>query len=607
MKTNKVTIFVLCVLISIISMMAAGCSKSDNKSASEEVDASHSYSFWTPLGEDSSYYNSYNDNPGVEYLMSKTWKDENGKESKISLNFMVPAAGTAGDNLNTIISTGDYTDMMDMNLFNGSILDLYEEGIVLDITPYVENYMPNYLKFLDAHPDYKKTATNVVDGEKKYLQIYGYGNVIEPWAGYMYRRDWLVKYGKNPDDGSAFSGEYTTKKEDGTDNLDSWKDNVVFPSGGSDPIYISDWEWMLGIFQTALQEEEITDGYSMSLYYPGYLATGDLVSAFGGGGGHWFKNKESKAEFGLTSDNFRVYLQCMNTWYKNGWIDKAFTEHASDMFYAIDDVSVRQGKVGLWYGLVSQLAGKSDTGEDYTKGMVVYGAREPINDIYGSEAQKNVEPYCFYQVSLEGGSTVLTNKAKDKDMASLFTMLDYMYSEEGIILHTMGLSKEQYEATKNELYTEKGLTEGAYTISADKNAEGLYEIELVDPIKKEPGLASPVRLAKFTGIYGIPEGYAKVNSESEVYNHSMDEFIAYTNTGYFLGSYKSQISGEDTATCSKIDTQLTEFGAKSIPIFIQGDKDPFNDDDWQAYLKAINKYQPEIATNIYQNLIDQLK
>ena len=161
-----------------------------------------------------------------------TWKNESGQDANIKLDFQVPAAGTANENLNTIISTGDYTDVLDISLFSGSIADLYEEGIILDLTPYVEKYMPNYRKFIEEHPECALTATNVVDGEKKYLQLYTYGNVIEPWSGYMYRRDWIVKYGKNPSDGSDFTGEYTQNNSDDRSTWDSWTDNVVFPSGG---------------------------------------------------------------------------------------------------------------------------------------------------------------------------------------------------------------------------------------------------------------------------------------------------------------------------------------------------------------------------------------
>ena len=380
---------------------------------------------------------------------------------------------------------------------------------------------------------------------------------------------------------------------------------MVFPSGGTDPVYISDWEWMLKIFKKAIEEQGIEDGYCMSLYYPGYLSSGDLVSAFGGGS-TWYKTANNTIEYGMTSDNFRTYLQCMNQWYKNGWIDKAFPEHSSDMFYKIDDVRVRQGKIGLWMGIQAQLIGKGDSGEGFANGMVAYAARQPMNDIYGTDAQKNKEPYVFYQQGLESQNFVITDKAAKKDIVALCSFLDYLYSDEGMLLREMGLSKEQYEVTKNELYTKFGLTEGAYTVT--KNEEGINEVELVDKLKADGMLWNAARSNRFYGIKGVPEGYKVVNkTESETLRHSYNEWIAYSSTGSFTNSFISQLPSDEAALCSKTNTNLDEFCAKTVPGFIQGEKDPYNDSDWNAYVKALNKYGPDKVTNDYQKLLDQLK
>ena len=600
---KNISIIILAVVFCLITV---GCS-SGGKENTGDVDKAHTYTWWMPQGEDSSYYSDYRDNPAVDYMLSRNYKGINDKDTKIDIEFNIPASGSARDNLTTIISTGDYTDVIDISMYTGSVVELYENGIAQDITSYVEKYMPNYLKFLKENPDFAKTATNVVDGEKKYLQLYSYETQLaDQWGGYDYRRDWIVKYGTNPKDGSSFSGQYTKTKEDGTVDMESWEDNVIFPSGGANPIYISDWEWMLGIFQTALQKEGITDGYPMSLYYPGYVSTGELVCAFGGGGAHWYQDKEGNAQFGLTSDNFRAYLQCMNTWYKNGWIDTAFPEHASDMFYQVDDAKVRSGKVGLWYGVASQLIGRCDLGEGLTKGMVVYAARQPINDKYGSEAQKNVEPYTFFQSNREGSPIIVTDLATEKDIEALFSFLDYTFSDEGILMKSWGLNKEQYEAIQNEFYTKNGLTNGSYTVT--EIADGTKELEDVDVIKSSANLNFLDSSNRLFGLGGVPKGYLKVNhTEGVEYRKNVNEYAAYTNTGRFLNSFISQLTAKDNSIISKLDTNITEFGAKNIPAFIQGKKDPFNDQDWAAYLKAISKYTPEKGTAVYQQLLDQMK
>ena len=599
---KRISIIILTV---VFCLNMVGCSSGSGEDNSGGADKAHTFTWWMPTGEDSSFYADYRDNPAVNYMLAKSYKNEEGKDVKIDLEFLIPAAGSARDNLTTVISTGDYSDVMDISMYVGSVTELYEDGVALDLTPYVEKYMPNYLKYLNENPELAATATNVVNGEKKYLQLYSYSNTLpQPWNSFNYRRDWIVKYGKNPKDDSAFQGEYTKKKADGSVDMDSWEDNVVFPSGGSDPVYISDWEWMLSIFQTALKEEGITDGYCTSIYYPGYIATGDLVCAFGGGGSHWYKNKEGNAEFGLSSDNFRTYLQCINTWYKNGWVDTAFTEHATDMFYKIDDAKVRQGKIGLWMGVTSQLIGKGDLGEGLTKGMVVYAAKQPINDKYGSDAQKNKEPYTFYQSSKEGPPIIVTNKASEKDIVALFSFLDYTYSEEGNLLKEAGLNKEQFEVTQDEFYKKYGMTEGSYTIT---EVDGMKELENVDVIKKTLNLEGLDSSNRLFGLGGIPAGYKRVDhTEGVAFRHNINECLAYTNTGMFQKSFTSQLSAEDNAIISKTDTNITEFGSKNVPSFINGTKDPFNDNDWEAFKKALSKYNPDQATQIYQKLLDQL-
>ena len=593
-KLKKLIALLICMSM-IFSFV--GCSSKDSGSNSDGgngASADTKFSWWIYQG-DSSYYSDYRDNPVVNYLLSKTWGAEN---KKMDLEFMIPVSGAEKDNFNTLLATGEYPDIMDLVVYTGSVAELYNEGISLDITEYVENYMPNYLAYLDAHPDLKATAMNIVDGEKKYLGIYNYSDGPgEPWGGFQYRRDWIVKYGKNPSDGSAFSGAYTETNADGTPNVETWKDNVIFPSGGSDPIYISDWEWMMEIFQRAIEDQGITDGYCLSLPYYGFYIQGDIVGGFGGSA-WWNLNPEGKIEFGPMTDGFRTYLQCMSTWNKNGWLDKSFSEHVNDQFYAIDDAKVRSGKVGIWYGLPDELGGNLDNGEGYLDGFVGAGAPQPINDIYGTAEQQNKEPFVMYQDSMETSMTIITDKAKEKDLPTLFTMLDYLYSEEGSILKSLGLNKEQYEEIMDPFYTEMGLTEGAYTISED----GTYRF--VDKILNEGGNLGTAVASRLTGLV---KNKNKVTTRTEYMKYNRNIWIKYTNTGTFKNSFISQLSEEDATTKSKIQTNCQEFCSKNIPGFILGDKDPYNDDDWNSYLKAISKYSPEKVTQIYQNLYDSLK
>ena len=162
---------------------------------------------------------------------------------------------------------------------------------------------------------------------------------------------------------------------------------------------------------------------------------------------------------------------------QKGWLDKSFSEHTSDVFFAVDAPKVFQGKVGLWQGRISTVGTQIDADDAYTDGAVVYGCRQPINDIYGGPEQQNKEPDHMYQFGKDGNGVVLTKKMSEEQVVTFLKFADFMFSEEGTLLQS-GLSKEQYEASQDEFYTRLGLTEGMYTIVEEDGREILkYNID----------------------------------------------------------------------------------------------------------------------------------
>ena len=572
------------------------------------TDSAHTFYWGLHYNPVYDFYDTYDQNPSFQYMLSKKWTGMNGREVDLDMVFRRSTSYEQYRYYQTPVSAPLVgLDIKDISKNEMGIVDLYKNGTILDLSPYVEKFMPNYKAFLSTNPDLKKIASNIVDGKQEYLMLYSWNKMMpDQWNGFCYRRDWIVKYGINPFDGSAFRGEYTLKNSNGSWDMTSWVDNVVFPSGGTDPVYISDWEWMFDIFNKAIQDQGITNGYCMSLYYTGYFESGDLVSAFGGGGGHWYKNPDNKVIFGLTSDNFRTYLQCMNSWFKKGWIDPYFQEHVGDAFYTIDNKKVRQGKVGLWEGLVSDLNASLDMGDEYTKGMVVYAARDPMNDIYGTYEQQKAIPYCFSQQGQEGTAIVISSNVLNKDYKALFHFLDYAYSEEGMLLKYFGLNKEQYASSQNEIYKKNGLTEGAYTDTM--NDLGIRELEFVDTLKNNGVLASSLSCNWLFGLNGVPDHCIQVDrNETKTVRHNLDEWVAYTDTGSFDISINSQLTEEEAATISNLEIKIREFTSLNVSNYITGKKDPYNDKDWEDFIQKLNKYKPDTVTQIYQKSVDLRK
>ena len=590
-------------------------------STGSSASASNTFSWWISTAENSEFYTDYDENPIIKYIEAhKTFEDKDGSQAAIGFDFQSGVRGSEQDNFNNMIATGTYTDVFDPVYYAGSVVDLYKEGTVLDMTDYVNNYMPNYKKWMEEHPDAAQYMTQDVDGEKKFLAIYcTYEDIsmYDQWYGYAYRRDWLVKYGTQPDTfydpmvdtepranpnaGQAFSGHYTldtdgnaidTTEYSDTVNGDSWVDDVVFPSGNVDPVYITDWEWMLDIFAKALNAEGITDGYGLSLYYPGYVGTGDLVSGFGGIGPTWYLDENGKCTFGATSDGFKAYLECMSTWYKNGWIDQRFDQRSSDAFYQIDNTTVRQGKVGAWLATPSELMSRIQTDTlETTKGAVVYTCASPINDKYGSEETQLKKPTCFSSPELISSSIVVTDKAKDKDLKLLCEFLDYLYTEEGLLLANGGLNQEQAAEAQDATYSAYGVDYGYDPVQGD---DGKTLMALTPKLYADEG---DIRSAMTLGrLWRLSAKNRYVSEDTETYTHQRENWVKYEATGAIGAIVNGQLDSDQTATMQKLTNRIgAEYMYIEVPKFIKGTYNLTT--DWDNFVSDLNKRD-------YQSLVD---
>ena len=162
------------------------------------------YTMWIHSGPGSSYYTEYEDNPAVKYAETMTWGEE-GKS--IFIYFVIPPANKEPDDLQNMYINGNLTHVLDGVICDSADI-MYANNRIIDLTEYVNQYMPNYKKVLDTVEDVRKSAVFNIDGEEKILGIV---TVNESYKdvnfGYEYRRDWIVKYGSNPQTGAAFSGE----------------------------------------------------------------------------------------------------------------------------------------------------------------------------------------------------------------------------------------------------------------------------------------------------------------------------------------------------------------------------------------------------------------
>ena len=574
----------LCLMLTLLMLLSC-C----NLAAAETA----TYSWWIPRGEDSSYYDNYAQNPTMQYLLSTPY---GGKQ--VSIDFWQGIAGSERENFNNMIATGDLADVIDLTYSDYSATTLWEDGYILDLTDLIAEHMPNYQAFLANSQVANEMAWCYVDGEpRQFFLVSNY--LAEPFAGYCYRRDWVAKYGVNPTTGAAFTY--------GFDENGKWFDDVVFPCGKTDPYYISDWEWMLEIFARALADQGVTDGYPTSIFYQGVMGTGDFFTAFGGGNPWWYRDSEGNAAFGGDSESMRAYLKCMNTWYEKGWIDKHFAERSGDLYFAIDSTTVHQGKVGLWIGRQAEVGNAMDIDTPLTDGIMVYGCPQPINDIYGGEAQKNQLPTSYYLNSGYQLGVAISTKAKTKDLVPLLKLLDVMYEPTTAKVVADGLSAEMMaqqpaDAPWVETYSKFGHANGLWaTGEPGQKYSTVYlytDVLVANALRGNRLVKGDYELSYFTEI-----------SRSSHLQSTMDLWAMYENSGYMWPYIDGLISTRDISRKSKIENNMKTYMNQTLPKFIMGQKDfdIDNDKDWGNYVKVLNKYGVKKVTDMYQGAIDLMK
>ena len=580
MKKIQKTLALLLAMVMLLGLTACGTKEDEN---------AWNVSYWIPKGVDSGYYAEYEENPVWQYISENY--TFNGK--KLKLDFLTAPPGSEAENWNNLIATGDYCGIMNMSMASATATEMYEDGMIWDLTEMIKEHAPNYVAYLDANPNLYNYVYTYVNGEAKILSLCGFSE--EPgdnFQGYCYRRDWVAKYGTNPTTGAAFTYGYTDPSD-----VNTWYDDVVFPSGETEPIYISDWEWMFEIFVKAMDAQGIEDGYCFSPFYMGYMQTGDLYTGFGGGAPYWYYNGE-EIVYGVIDDNMRAYLQCLNTWYEKGWADQAFDEHVGDMFFSQDTATVYQGKVGLWQGITSQLGDGMAVEGTLTEGIVVYGCRQPINDIYGGEEQQNKTPNHMFQSAVNSSSVVFTDKMSEDEVIAVLELINFLFSEEGALLATCGLNAEQLATIDSSFYDSLSLSNGAYTVE-EVDGQTVYKHVL--------GTSDPafntVNLNYLDFRFGLTKqvnrGYTRIVEEA------LNAWDYYRCTAQLPRNVLNSVTAEQNQEIAKIGSSLGQFEQKTIPLLIKGEGyDVWDDGEWEAFCKDITKRKAGMITDIYNEILD---
>ena len=477
----------------------------------------------------------------------------------LTVEWQKPPQGSESEQLNMMLGTGDYTDVIDLGFNTENLTTLCDDGVIYELSEYIDQYMPNYKKYLEDNPD---VASALYDDDGHIYNVAIIQEDPKQWGGLVYRRDIL----DTMTDGS-----------------------IQFPSGEDEPTTIADWEYMLDLMKQYFDQSGMTDTACLIIPASGYFATGELMAGFGIGGTDYVDN-DGNVRYGIAEDAFYNYLTTMRDWYKKGYVYADFASRSQDLFYLPNTALTYGGAAGVWYGLDANL-GNAMSVEEYGLEMDVQPMAAPIDEGHGV-----TEPLGIY---LDSGRTsnnsgfMISTACDEEKLIRILNAFDYFYSEEGAATRTMGLSSEQ-GAGDYEMYQEYGLPNGTRepgTRNFTPEMAASSESPITFGADRMPGISiswEPRESEKQNGIY-----YPDLGDEV---------WTKYGNKNVL--SMAVSLLPEETDTVNSISTAMTDYANGMVANFIMG-REELNEDTFAAYQEQLKSLGLEEYLSIKQGAYDR--
>lgn len=286
------------------------------------------------------------------------------------------------------------------NDFPGGIDRCLADGIIMPLNELMEaGHMPNFVAYLEAHPEVDRLCKND-DGQYYSLPfIRGEGSYLI-FNGNIVRKDWLDELGLEV------------------------------------PETIEEMEQVLLAFK---EQKGATVGYTVA-----WKDYSRMVYAFGIAQ-DFYINEEGKVAYGYIEPEYKDFLTLFRRWIDLGIADPDMFTHDYDTFSA----KIATGQTGLiWGNTGGELGSLLESIKPSVPGMDWIPVPNPVQNA-GDVFPMNISAS---QVNSIGAS--ISASCEYPEAAA--KLLDYVYSPEGTILSNFGLEGEsfEYDADGNVVFTE---------------------------------------------------------------------------------------------------------------------------------------------------------
>ena len=464
------------------------------------------------------------------------------KRTNVHINWTF--ADFDGSQCALMIASGDWCDVIDNanQQYPGGIQAGVNDGVFLNLTDAINDYMPNYRAYLDEDEVLLRNCTDL-DGNINFISKIYKDNAPIMW-GPMIRADWAEELGYNVSDITTY---------------DEWHD----------------------VMMDMKQEYNMNNGV-LRLLNSGVNIYGGMTYGYGVNGQLWVSDneyplyaQEGTVKMATVEDGFRDYLKMMHQWYEDGLITTDFLSISDRNMF---DAGEATGDYGIFYGNVNHIPNLYGQAED--ENFAIAPLTEPtINK--GDQVMFSGSTYSRFSDSS------LAILADTEYLEEICRFTDYLFSDEGATLMNYGIEGTSYDVVDGEIVLNKDWFDDCPTMPRAGNYNDVRTGML--------GAGIYTCLLDYFGFYD--NYYTDVQLETQtVWTSNTPATLAES---WEMPTYVTNyISVDDNTTANTHLTDIGTYISEMIPAFILGQKDI--DAEWDAFVEKQYNMGLQTVLDIYQ-------
>lgn len=489
----------------------------------------------------------------IENMDTNTYTKYVEEKTNINIEWDLVPDNALNDRKQLMLASGDYPEViLHGNLTKDEQMKYGKQGVFLPLNDLIEQYAPNIKKAIENLP-YLKGSITAPDGNIYALpqinECYHCNYAMKLWIN----KAWLDQLGlQMPTTTDEFYEVLKAFKERDPNN-NGKKDEI--PLTGSD-------EMWAGNIAAFLMNAFITDDYV------------DKDS------GNFLFVRDGKVDLAANKEEWKQGLQYLNKLYEEGLIDPAaFTQNAD----AIQQLGNREPD-NIMGAITTALISYAVSPDDKHPRHKDYVTLPPLKGPNGLQQSLN-----FAGVSRS--QFALTNKATKEQQIAAIRLVDFLFTEEAIVLQEHGPEGNSWrKATDGELGMDGKPAKYAFIPKAAEKTTHNDGWEQIGP---------SLRTYQYRDSWMAPQDPLAEGAYEVRLKRESQKYEAYASDELYPSSVF--IALEDTEIAAQLRTTIRDYIKSNMAQFITGSKDI--DKDWDSYAKGFDGLQIERYIQIYQNAI----